>query len=110
MTVLLFLACARPPAPTSPAEAPPAEAPPAEAPPGLADGAACLLPTDCASGLCEGEGCGADTPGVCVGSIRACTRDLRPYCDCEGETFRTSGSCPNRRFEHRGACGEPSVE
>ena len=101
MTVLLFLACARQPASTSPTEAPPA-------PSGLADGAACLLPTDCASGLCEGEGCGADTPGVCVGSMRACTRDLRPYCDCEGETFRTSGSCPNRRFEHRGACELPS--
>ncbi len=71
-----------------------------------ADGATCLAPTDCASGVCEGEGCSDDAPGVCMSAtMRACSRDLRPYCDCEGNTFRTSGSCPGKRFAHRGACG-----
>jgi hypothetical protein len=89
--VLLALSCRHAPAPEAPA------------PGGLPEGSACLSPTDCATGLCEGEGCGDDTPGICVGS-RACTRDLRPYCGCDGETFRTSGSCPNRRFAYRGEC------
>lgn len=82
--------------------------PPAPAPTPLPPGSACLAATDCASGLCEGEGCADDTPGICVDPMRACTRDLRPYCGCDGESFFTSGSCPNRRFAHRGTCeGDP---
>ena len=78
-----------------------------DAPAGLiADGGACLSSTDCTSGICEGEGCDTDSPGVCAPQQRGCTRDLRPYCGCDGQTFRTSGSCPGRRYAHKGACPE----
>ncbi|MEZ4366156.1 MAG: hypothetical protein R2939_07690 [Kofleriaceae bacterium] len=69
-----------------------------------ADGAACLAAADCASGVCEGLGCDASAPGVCAPAQRACTRDLRAYCGCDGQTFRTSGSCPGRRYARAGAC------
>lgn len=67
-----------------------------------ADGASCKAGTECASGVCEGEGC--DTPGVCMPAQRACTKDLREYCGCDGRTFRGSGSCPGARFSKRSAC------
>jgi hypothetical protein len=67
-------------------------------------GAACLSADECLSGICEGQGCGDDQPGVCVDGPRACTRDLATYCGCDGQVFQTSGSCPNRRYAHRGAC------
>lgn len=69
-----------------------------------ADGASCLTAADCQSGICEGEGCGADQPGTCKPKARACTRDLRAYCGCDGVTFRTSGSCAGRRYASRGEC------
>ena len=69
-----------------------------------ADGASCLAADECQSGVCEGEGCGADQPGTCAPKTRGCTRDLRPYCGCDGQTFRTSGSCPGKRFSARAAC------
>ena len=67
-------------------------------------GAACLANSDCESGACEGQGCGPDTPGVCAARQRACTRDLRAYCGCDGQTFKGSGSCPGNRYAHKGAC------
>jgi hypothetical protein len=80
--------------------------------PGTApDGARCLRSDQCASGVCEGEGCGPEG-GTCAPSKRACTKDLRPYCGCDSKTFRTSGSCPGRRFAYRGECttkGVPKV-
>jgi hypothetical protein len=66
------------------------------------DGSACESAGDCASGVCEGEGC--DKPGVCVAKNRACTKDLRQYCGCDGKTFSGSGSCPGARFSKRSAC------
>jgi hypothetical protein len=68
------------------------------------DGGACDQAIECASGICEGQGCGAGQKGVCMSRNRRCTRDLRTYCGCDGKTFRGSGSCPGRRFESRGAC------
>lgn len=80
----------------------------AEAP--QADGASCLSGADCASGICEGLGCGEESPGVCMPQMRPCTRDLRPYCGCDGETFRTSGSCPGKRYASKDACpGDPGL-
>ncbi len=76
----------------------------------LADGETCLSADDCASGVCEGEGCDEANPGTCMPKMRPCTRDLRPYCGCDGETFQASGTCPNRRFERRGACEEEVAE
>ena len=67
-----------------------------------ADGAACHAGDDCASGICEGEGC--NVPGRCMPRARACTRDLRTYCGCDGKTFQASGSCPGQRFASRNAC------
>jgi hypothetical protein len=79
-------------------------APATPAPSRKAEGAACLEAGECASGICEGLGCGADRPGICAPAKRGCTRDLRPYCGCDGATFRASGSCPGRRFSAKAAC------
>lgn len=73
-------------------------------PNGKADGASCSKPDDCKSGICEGEGCGADTKAVCVTDARPCTRDLRTYCGCDGKTFGGSGSCPGRMYQKAEAC------
>jgi len=69
-------------------------------------GANCDTDADCGSGVCEGFGCGAGQ-GICMPADRRCTRDLRPYCGCDGATFRASGSCPGQRYAHRGECGAP---
>jgi hypothetical protein len=69
----------------------------------VSDGAACDTAAQCASGVCEGQGCGAQE-GVCVSRNRACTRDLGSYCGCDGQTFQSSGSCPGRRYAHEGEC------
>lgn len=99
----------RPPTPEGgyrPAPGEPQGAPPADGQL-RADGEPCLTAAECGSGICEGEGCGPDTPGTCAPRNRACTRDLRAYCGCDGVTFRTSGSCPGRRFAARGECPAP---
>lgn len=92
-----------PPSPPSPAPSAGYEPPAGEPATAAPAGAACTAATDCASGVCEGEGCG-DTKGVCAASNRACTKDLRQYCGCDGVTFGASGSCPGQRFAHAGAC------
>lgn len=88
---------------------PPHTDPPPPAGQLAADGESCTSGDDCESGLCEGEGCGADQPGSCVSRQRACTRDLRTYCGCDGQTFQGSGSCPNRRYAGRGECDSGSA-
>lgn len=70
----------------------------------LPDGSKCTNGTQCASGICEGEGCGDDQPGACMARDRQCTLDLRQYCGCDGQTFQGSGSCPGGRFAKRGKC------
>lgn len=77
-----------------------AAAPPTDLP----DGASCLAASECASGLCEGQGCTDDAPGTCVSRQRACTRDRRPFCGCRGMTFHSSSSCVGRRYAHAGPC------
>ncbi len=91
------------PAPTPVEPAPTTPEPTAGTTP-KADGQSCLAAEECESGVCEGEGCGADRPGTCAPKTRGCTRDLRPYCGCDGQTFRTSGSCPGKRFSARSEC------
>jgi len=71
---------------------------------GAADGTPCLQDSNCASGICEGKGCGDDTPGKCASKARGCTRDRRTYCGCDGVTFYGSGSCPGKRYLDAGAC------
>jgi hypothetical protein len=74
-----------------------------------ADGAACSVASQCASGICEGEGCGAEQ-GRCAAKVAPCTRDLVTYCGCDGRTFQASGSCPRQRYVRRGACGESGTK
>jgi hypothetical protein len=69
----------------------------------FADGSACSNGGECASGTCEGMGCGPGQ-GRCMPAQRACTRDLRVYCGCDGKEFRASGGCPGQVFLHPGAC------
>ncbi|MDB4962347.1 MAG: hypothetical protein JWP01_2346 [Myxococcales bacterium] len=92
------------PLPTTPTPTSTNPEPPTAANASKADGASCLESAECSSGVCEGEGCGADQPGTCKPKMRACTRDLRAYCGCDGTTFQTSGSCPGKRFSARGQC------
>jgi hypothetical protein len=73
-------------------------------PTGGADGSPCLAASDCASGTCEGQGCGDDQPGECKPAVRPCTRDYRPFCGCDGQIFRGSSSCPGQRFASRNEC------
>jgi hypothetical protein len=75
---------------------------PADSAQNRADGAACDDGAQCASGVCEGEGC--DHQGTCMPKERACTRDFVAYCGCDGQVFRGSGTCPGQRFAHRGSC------
>ena len=117
LTAALLAGCAPssagapPPSPPTPSYEPPPPRAPGTPPvaTGADDGAACLAAADCASGVCEGVGCGADTPGVCMPALRACTRDLRTYCGCDGATFQASGSCPGQRHQDGSACaGAPT--
>jgi hypothetical protein len=71
---------------------------------GAAGGESCLAPSDCASGICEGQGCTADQPGTCRGERQPCTRDRRPFCSCDGEQFFGSSSCPGQRYDKQGPC------
>lgn len=63
----------------------------------------CNTDADCGEGVCEGLGCG-EGEGVCAPKQRMCTRDLRTYCGCDGAEFRSSGSCPGKRFANEGPC------
>ena len=69
----------------------------------------CLSDADCPDGhVCEGQGCADDQPGTCAAPDRMCTRDSQPYCGCDGQSFRASGSCPGQRYASKGACeGDP---
>ncbi len=78
---------------------------PDDKPGGRPEGASCIVGPECASGICEGEGCTPDRPGTCAPKSRPCTRDLRQYCGCDGKTFGSSGTCPGRRFAARAPCG-----
>ena len=70
----------------------------------LADGAACAASSECASGSCEGQGCGPEPTGTCVAKARRCTKDRRAFCGCDGKTFHGSSSCPGARYQATGAC------
>ena len=119
MLFLLFAACHKsPPAPSEPAvptvsapdpEPEPEPVVPAEPPAPVEPGPVlhCLTGADCPSGVCEGIGCDDDHPGVCAEDMRACTRDLRPYCGCDGQTFLAGGNCPMQRYRNKGPCPEP---
>lgn len=64
----------------------------------------CRANVDCRAGeQCLGaEGCG--TPWTCQ-TVGGCTRDLVPFCGCDGTTFMNSSTCPGRPYARRGPCG-----
>lgn len=68
------------------------------------EGTACFTGSECASGVCEGMGCGPDVPGTCAPGSRNCTQDPVAYCGCDDVTFYGSGSCPGERYARRGEC------
>jgi hypothetical protein len=107
LALALVLGCSAnaPPPPPAPAPPAPAPAPPSDHPV-QGDGATCHSGAECASGICEGQGCDDEHLGTCASAQRACTRDARPYCGCDGKTFTASGTCPARRFSQRGACAD----
>jgi hypothetical protein len=74
--------------------------------PALAAGQKCGSNADCPKGeLCDGaDGCGATW--TCKAG-RVCTKDLVPFCGCDGVTFEGSSSCPGRKLAHRGPCKAP---
>lgn len=113
------LACSSPTPPQTPSETDgvsSADAPVAsEAPPSpptptpttpttpVAGGKACKTSAECERGqVCAGdEGC--DKTWTCQPSP-PCTKDYVPYCGCDGQTFRASGSCPGAKYQKRGGC------
>lgn len=122
ISATVILACGSQPSANAPAasSAAPAPAPPPPPSPGPAAGSipgppppaelmpdgmkGCANMAQCASAICEGLGCTDDAFGTCVAHDRKCTRDLVTYCACDGTTFQASGSCPGKRYAHRGAC------
>ncbi|MGI5863172.1 MAG: hypothetical protein ACOX6T_14075 [Myxococcales bacterium] len=66
--------------------------------------AACETTSDCPERtVCQGgEGC--EAVWTCEDAAR-CTRDLVPFCGCDGKTFHASSTCPARKFSRRGPCG-----
>ena len=87
------------------AEPDPQPAPSPAAPSGgVADGGDCLTHQDCVNGVCQGQGCADNQPGTCQPKLRRCTRDRRPFCGCDGETFWGSSTCVNQRYLAPGEC------
>jgi len=71
----------------------------------LRAGEPCFDGGECDSGVCEGEGCGTNQPGVCVAAGRACKGPEESFCGCDGETFRAPRDCPGQAYARRGSCG-----
>ena len=72
---------------------------PADAP----RGRTCTSTEQCAKGeTCQGAA-GCTTAWTCM-PARPCTRDLVPYCGCDGKSFQGSSTCPPRPFARRGRC------
>ncbi|HEY1548551.1 MAG TPA: hypothetical protein VGG28_12050 [Kofleriaceae bacterium] len=105
---------AAPPPAAAPLPAPPiVPAPNPEPPPTIdagalaADGADCLAASDCASNVCEGEGCDASHPGHCAKAARICAHNRVQLCGCDHKTTTASSTCPRMRYASRGACPSP---
>ena len=99
---LAVAACSKSAAPAKPSETQDTMVHVAQDTMAHADGQPCESNDQCVSGACEGS-C-EPGGGICVAANRPCTADLVEYCGCNGETFQSSGTCPNQRFASRGAC------
>lgn len=64
----------------------------------------CTSSRECRAGrVCTGPpGCGM--VWTCERPPAPCNPDTQVFCDCEGETFRASMTCPGRPHAHRGSC------
>jgi hypothetical protein len=62
----------------------------------------CAGTTGCegCAGACVGASC--DGPWMC--EMRPCTRDIVPWCGCDGRTFFSSSTCPSAPYVHMGEC------
>lgn len=71
--------------------------------PPLAPGT-CRTQRDCQRGeVCAGpSGCG--DPWSCIRRTETCNPDTQYFCDCQGESFTASMTCPSRPYAHRGSC------
>jgi hypothetical protein len=72
-------------------------------------GGHCDVDADCASGTCEGMGCGP-YEGVCADNSRDCTEDEYEYCGCDGTVFQSSSSCAGARYTYTEECRVPPTE
>ena len=94
----------------------PADPPPPEPPLPPISGNTCggiaglKCPHEASGQFCQyqpGQMCGAaDQMGSCVSSLVRCTREYRPVCGCDGETYANSCVATSRKVSiaHHGAC------
>lgn len=69
----------------------------------------CRTNRDCRRGeVCAG-GAGCGDPWTCIRRTERCNPDTQYFCDCEGETFTASMTCPSRPYAHRGSCAIDQV-
>jgi hypothetical protein len=59
---------------------------------------------------CVGEAC--DMPWECIEHFdetlkHPCSEEIVPFCGCDGVTFFASLTCPDRPYDHFGACDDP---
>jgi hypothetical protein len=64
----------------------------------------CKANADCGQGERCGFVAGCGAPQQCVPDT-GCTKDLVPYCGCDGKVFESSGTCAGQPFANRGGCG-----
>jgi hypothetical protein len=70
------------------------------------DTAACTATAPCASNTeCLGDSC--ETRWQCVShNEHPCPEELASYCGCDGVTFVSQSTCPNRPYQYARACDE----